>query len=453
MSGMLFTIAAFLVALSLLVAVHEYGHFWVARRMGVKVLRFSIGFGKPIWSRRGRDGVEYVIASLPLGGYVKMLDEREGPVSPEERHLAFNNKPLGARAAVVAAGPLANFLFAILVYWMMYMVGVPGMKAVIGEVEPDSPAAHAGLQPGDQIMAVDGEETPTLEMASLALLEGALDQRPIRLEVRGGDGVLRTLTLDLRGVDGLLDRGTLLEHLGIEPWRPQLDPVIGKLVPGGPAERAGLRPGDRILSAAGKSIAKWEDWVDVVQAHPGRSMQVVLERDGKQLTLELRPDRIEIDDGEIGRIGAYPEVPEDLGAAMRTMVRHGPLGAAGAALQKTRDMSVLTLRTLWKMLVGEASVENISGPISIAQYAGYSASLGLASFLGFLGVVSISLGVLNLLPVPVLDGGHLLYYLMEFLKGSPLSEQAELMGQRIGIALLLALMSLAVFNDLARLLR
>ncbi|WJW76581.1 RIP metalloprotease RseP [Thiohalobacter sp. IOR34] len=453
MSGILFTLAAFVLALSLLVTVHEFGHFWVARRLGVRVLRFSVGFGNPIWRwQRSPEDVEFVIATIPLGGYVKMLDEREGEVPPEQLDRAFNRKPLAARMAVVVAGPLFNFLFAILVYWMMYVGGVPGVKAVVGEVLPDTPAAEAGLQPRDQLLRVDERETPTWQTAVLALLDGALDHRDLQLEVQGGDGVLRRLTLRLDGVDDLLDRGNLLERLGIRPWRPVLPPVIGKLVAGGAAERAGLRPGDHILSADGQPIPDWSVWVEYVQARPQQPIRLEVERDGQRLQLDLQPERVEIDNRDIGRIGAYPEVPESLGAELRTEIRHGPLEAIGPSLAKTWEMTALTLRTLWKMLVGEASVENISGPISIAQYAGHTASMGLASFLGFLGVVSISLGVLNLLPIPVLDGGHLLYYLIELFKGSPLSPEAELFGQRIGIAILLALMSLAVFNDFSRLL-
>jgi len=453
-SGVLFTLASFIVALSLLVTVHEFGHFWVARRMGVRVLRFSVGFGKPIWRwQKHPDATEFVIAAIPLGGYVKMLDEREGQVPVELRDQAFNRKPVGARIAVVAAGPAFNFLLAILVYWVMYVTGVPGVRAIVGEVTPGSPAAHAGFQPQDEILRVGERDAHTWQTAVLALLDAALDRRAVDIEVRGADGVLQERHLDLTQEDGLLDRGNLLDHIGLKPWRPELPAVMGKLVPGGAADRAGFRPGDRIISADGVPIANWEAWVDFVQQRPEQRFPVTIERDGQTLTLELRPDRVEIDEGAIGRIGAYPEVPESLGAELRTETRYGPVQALGEAVAKTLDMSLLTLRTLWKMLVGEASVENLSGPISIAQFAGQSASLGLASFLGFLGIVSISLGVLNLLPIPVLDGGHLLYYLIELFKGSPVSEQTEILGQRIGIAILLALMTIAIVNDFTRLLQ
>jgi len=453
MSGLLFTTAAFILAISLLVTVHEFGHFWVARRAGVKVLRFSIGFGKPIYTRRfGRDRTEFVIAAIPLGGYVKMLDEREAPVPESELDRAFNRKPVGARIAIVVAGPAFNFLFALFVYWVMFVSGVPGIKPIVGPVLEQSPAAQAGFETHDRIVDIDGREVRSWDEALLALLGGALDKRELHIRVQGGDGIVRERIMGLRQVDGLLDKGNLLEKLGLEPWRPVVEPVFGELVPGEPAAQAGIHPGDRILSADGQSIGSWNEWVDFVRTRPDRDINLWLERDGSQINIRLRPARVELDGVTIGRIGALPRVPPDTGKELRVDVRYGPFEAVSASVQKCWEISTLTLRTLWKMLIGEASVENISGPLTIAQIAGQTASIGLASFLGFLGLVSISLGVLNLLPIPVLDGGHLLYYLIELLKGSPLSEQAEALGQRIGIALLLALMSLAVVNDLMRLL-
>jgi regulator of sigma E protease len=444
MSGILFSVAAFVVAIGVLVTVHEYGHFWVARKVGVKVLRFSVGFGKPLWRRQSEpDGTEFVVAAIPLGGYVKMLDEREGEVEAKDLHRAFNRKPLASRMAVVVAGPLFNFLFAIAAYWLMFVTGVPGLKPVLAEPVSDSVAAQAGLQLRDQILSVDGEATPTWNTAVISLLDAALSRRPVELEVAGLDGTTRRVVMDLTGAEGLLGRGDLLRKLGLAPWRPPVPAVIDKVVAGGAADTAGLVGGDVILRADGTDIGKWSDWVDYVRDRP----------DGVPVALTVRPEPVEMDDTVVGRIGAYVHIPEELGSELRTEVRYGPLRSAPEALGRTWHMAELTLRTLWKMLTGEASVENISGPISIAQYAGYSAQVGFASFLGFLAIVSISLGVLNLLPIPVLDGGHLLYYLIELVKGSPVSEQAEMLGQRIGIALLLLLMSLAVFNDFTRLFR
>jgi regulator of sigma E protease len=454
MNGFLLSVVAFVVAIGVLVTVHEFGHFWVARRMGVKVLRFSVGFGKPLWRKTiGADNTELVIAAVPLGGYVKMLDEREGEVAGDELDRAFNRKPLGARFAVVAAGPVFNFLFAIVAYWVMFVSGVPGVRPVVGEVVPSSYAARAGFVAGDEILAVNGKPTPSWESAVLGLLDaGLVEQATFTVTVRNPSGNETGLRVRLDESGRLLGKGSLLDNFGIKPWRPSYPAVIDRLVAGSPGERAGMQAGDRVVSAAGSVIDGWSQWVDYVRSRPGERIPVVVARDGTRLDLVIVPETVR-DGGEtVGRIGAYVRLP-DAGQhdTMRVVVRHGLFEAVPAAAGKTWDMSSLTLRTLWKMVTGKASIENLSGPISIAQYAGHSAAIGLASFLGFLAIVSISLGVLNLLPIPILDGGHLLYYIIEFFKGSPVSETAQLVGQRIGIFLLLALMSLAFYNDLARL--
>lgn len=443
----------FIIAIGVLVTVHEYGHFWVARRLGVKVLRFSIGFGRAIWSRRaGADQTEYVIAAIPLGGYVKMLDEREGDVPQAEQHRAFNRQPLSVRFPIVLAGPLANFLFAIVAYWVMFVVGVSGLRPFIGEVVPGSLAAGAGIAPEQEIVAVDGRDTKTWEQVIQDIIAVTLKQEPLDLKVREPSGEVRALELDLRGVElDELTRGRLFQALGMEPLRPQIPATIGFIEPDSPADRAGLRVGDSVVAADGKSVVDWQAWVAHVRAHPEQTIRVEVDRDGARVPLSLRPDAVSDESGTIGRIGAGVETPTDSVEHFYATVRYSPVDALFQALTKTWDSSVLTLRMFWKMVTLQVSLENLSGPISIAQYAGYTAKIGLSRFFEFLAIVSISLGILNLLPIPVLDGGHLLYYCIEFFKGKPVSDEAQYFGQRLGIAMLVGLMGLAFYNDLVRL--
>jgi regulator of sigma E protease len=451
MFSLLHTLFFFIVALAILIAFHEYGHFWAARRLGVKVIRFSLGFGTPLWSyRKSPDDTEFSVAALPLGGYVKMVDEREGEVAPADLPYAFNRQSVARRAGIVVAGPLFNFLLAILIYWMVFMLGETGTRPVLGPVAQGTLAAQAGFREGDEIVSVGGDTTPTWNLAINEVVERAVDERPIPVTVRSPDGASRELTLNIPK-DIAQQPEALYKNLGFKPWEPNLPPVVDRVEPGSAAEAAGLKPGDRIVSADGTAIETWKQWVDFVRSRPEALIKAAIERDGVRLNFDIRPKAVESAEGRIGRIGAAVRVPEDMAKSMQVEYRLGFLPAFGAAVEKTADYSALTLRMVGRMLVGKAAVENLSGPISIAQYAGQSASLGLGQFMKFLAIVSISLGVLNLLPIPVLDGGHLLFYLVEAIKGSPVSETTQAYCQQIGIFLLLCLMGLAFFLDIERL--
>jgi regulator of sigma E protease len=451
MSSFLTSLSAFIFAIGVLIAFHEYGHYWVARRCGVKVLRYSIGFGKPLWMRRhGEDQTEYAIAAIPLGGYVKMLDEREGEVAEHERHRAFNRQPVSKRIAIVAAGPIFNFVFAIAAYALMYVVGVPGIKPVIGEIQEQSIAYNANIHSGDEIIAVDGEVTPTWGSARMAMLQSALQNSHINLELQDSAQQRYRVSLPVDAISTENKQSQLMEELGFAPYRPPIPAVMGKLSSGGAAERDGLLMGDKILAVDGQPINDWEDWVKIVRDNPEKTLRVSIERNGASREISLIPEAIETETGVIGRIGALPE-PVEYPKELQTILSHSPLTALYTGIVKTWQMSVLTLRMIGSMLIGEVSVKNLSGPITIATYAGYTASEGLPTFLSFLAIVSISLGVLNLLPIPLLDGGHLLFYFIEIVKGSALSEETQLKMQHIGIVLLGMLMMLAFYNDIQRL--
>ena len=446
------SILSFLVAIGVLVAVHEFGHFWVARRLGVKVLRFSLGFGRSLWRRQaGPDETEYVVAMIPLGGYVKMLDENEGEVAEHERHRAFNTQPLWKRIAIVVAGPAFNFLFAILAYWLTFMIGIGGFKPIIGGVEPGSAAAAAGLAAEQQIVAVDGRETSTWQGVVESIIGATLEDGRLELTVESPANAPRTVTLDLQGM-GIdeFSRGRLFESLGLERKRPTIAPVIGEVEADGPADRGGLRRGDRVVALDGEKVDSWRGFVEFIRAHGEQSVEMQVQRGTASVTLIVRPELISGDGATHGRIGAGVTPPQADNGEFYATVRYAPWTAFSIAVAKTWDMSILTLRMLWKMVTLEISVKHLSGPISIAQYAGISAEIGITRFLDFLAIVSISLGILNLLPIPILDGGHLLYYLIESVLGRPVSEEAQFFGQRLGIAMLLGLMGLAFYNDLAR---
>ncbi len=456
MPQILTSILAFIAAIGLLVAIHEYGHYIVARALGVKVLRYSIGFGRVLWSRRsGADGTEYCLSAIPLGGYVKLLDERDCAVAFAELGRAFNRQSAWARIAILSAGPVFNLLFAVVAYTVMFIGGVPGMKPVVGAVEAGSLAAVAGLREGDVIIAVGDRPVSTWEGATLAMLDGMLADGTIRLSVvdGSGSGGQRPVAMRTAGRESeLTEPGQLFVKLGLKPWSPDPDAVIGELTPGGPAEQAGFQAGDRILLVDGRPIKVWAEWVKIVRSRPGDTLDVSVRRGDTERRLTVAVAREKTADGPIGRIGAAVKLPEDLLAGMRAEERYGPVEAVIRAAAKTWDMSSLTLRMIWRMVTGDVSPKNISGPINIAQYAGVSATIGAAAFLSFLAIVSISLGVLNLLPIPMLDGGQIVYTVAETLKGGPLSERAQMIGQQVGIGFLLVLMSFAFYNDLSRLL-
>ncbi|MBV4454203.1 MULTISPECIES: sigma E protease regulator RseP [Pseudomonas] len=447
----LYMIVGTLVALGVLVTFHEFGHFWVARRCGVKVLRFSVGFGMPLLRWHDRRGTEFVIAAIPLGGYVKMLDEREGEVPADQLDQSFNRKTVRQRIAIVAAGPIANFLLAMVFFWVLAMLGSEQVRPVIGAVESDSIAAKAGLVAGQEIVSIDGEPTTGWGAVNLQLVRRLGESGTVKVVVREQDSTTETpreLALDqwLKGAD----EPDPIKSLGIRPWRPALPPVLAELDPKGPAQAAGLKTGDRLLALDGQALGDWQQVVDLVRVRPDTKIVLKVERDGAQIdvpvTLSVR--------GEAKAAGGY------LGAGVKgvewppSMVRevsYGPLAAIGEGAKRTWTMSVLTLDSLKKMLFGELSVKNLSGPITIAKVAGASAQSGVADFLNFLAYLSISLGVLNLLPIPVLDGGHLLFYLVEWARGRPLSDRVQGWGIQIGISLVVGVMLLALVNDLGRL--
>jgi regulator of sigma E protease len=446
------TIIAFVVALAILIVVHEYGHYLVARLCGVKVLRFSVGFGRPLFTRRfGPDRTEWSVSAIPFGGYVKMLDEREGEVPPAELHRAFNRQSVWRRMLIVAAGPFFNFVFAVLAYAAIFMVGLPEAKPLLAEPPKGTLAQTAGLREGDLVRSVVGQPVATWQDVRWQLLQAALERRVVSLEVGRRSGGSAVEELDFRGIDSEEVDGSVLERAGLRLSRPSLAPVIGGLTEGGVAQRAGIRPGDLVRSVDGRPVRSWESLVEIVRASPDRRLVVELQRDAAMLTVEMTPEATGPAGSRVGRIGAGPLVPVGYAEDMLVTVRHGPLSALGRAAAKTWDVSIFTLRMIGKMIVGEVSWKHISGPVTIADIAGQSAQLGWLPYLNFLGLISISLGVLNLLPIPLLDGGHLMYYLIEIIKGGPVSERALELGQRVGITLLLLMMAFAFYNDINRL--
>ncbi|WP_373001641.1 RIP metalloprotease RseP [Marinobacter sp.] len=444
------TVLALALTLGILVTLHEYGHFWVARRFGVKVLRFSVGFGKPMFSWYDRHGTEFAIAAIPLGGYVKMLDEREGPVPEELKDQAFTSKPPGQRIAIAAAGPVANFIFAIFAYWLLSVVGVTHVAPIVGQVTDESVAERVGLQEGMEIHTVDGHRVSSWRDVNMRILERTGEQGVISMDV-SDDGARGTVSGELSGWRLSDDTPNPLAEFGITPWRPAVPPVLGEISDGGRAQAAGLQTGDRIVAVNEEPISSWFELVEFIRNAPEQTLQITVERNGTERSVSVTPEARTQDSGEsIGFVGAGVEAitwPEEV---LRD-VSYGPLAAIPVALSETWADTRLTLVAIKKMVTGLLSPTNLSGPITIARVAEASVSSGFEDFVRFLAYLSVSLGILNLLPVPVLDGGHIVYYTIEALRGKPLSEQAQAFGLRIGMAMILTLMVFALYNDLMRL--
>ncbi len=448
--SLLQTLASFLVALLVLVSIHEFGHFYVARLCGVKVLRFSIGFGKVLWRWRDRLGTEYALAALPLGGYVKMLDEREAPVAEEELAQAFNRKSVWQRIAIVAAGPLANFLLAIALFWVLLLPGHKDRIALIGTVEPGSIAAQAGLEAGQEIVAVDGLPTPGWQTLNRALMNrlGETGEIHFRVAYPNSDFTYESSAQ----LQGWL-RDTLnpdpVAGLGISLYIPPIPPIVGDILPNSPAQRAGFRAGDRILTVDSQVLESWQDWVARVREVPGRELAVSVERQAQTLQLKLVPEAVDDAGVRIGRVG-MGVAPFTLPETLLRQQDYSLLGALVASVEKTWDTSAFVLLSIKKLILGEISPKNLSGPITIAKVAGASAESGLVSFVGFLALLSVFLAVFNLLPIPVLDGGHLFYYFLEVIRGKPVSERMQILGYQLGLLLVVGLTLVALYNDIVQ---
>jgi regulator of sigma E protease len=442
----LYSVLALIVTLGILVTVHEYGHYWVARRCGVKVLRFSVGFGKILWSRTDKNGTEFAIAAIPLGGYVKMLDEREGPVADEFLDQSFNRKTVWQRMAIVLAGPAANILFAIFAYWIMFMVGVSQVKPVIGELAPEGIAANSGLQSNQLITAVDGHAVEGWQQVNFQLLSRIGETGEIEISV--GD---QSYLLAIEKWLGDAEQPSPLTDLGIQPYRPQVPALLAELQDGKAAKQAGLLPGDLIEKVNNVAIKQWYDFVEIVQSSAGKPLSIQILRNQQALELTLIPGTRNLDNGNtVGFVGAMvqpPVIPDDF----ITTLRYNPFTALLMGAEKTWNMSVVTLESIGKMVQGLLSIKNLSGPITIAKVANDSAQAGFEAFVGFLAYISIMLAIVNLLPIPVLDGGHFLFYAIEAIKGSPVSERIQVMGMKLGMSMMLMIMVVAMFNDVSRL--
>ncbi|MGI3093379.1 sigma E protease regulator RseP [Vibrio diabolicus] len=452
MTGILWNLISFIVALGILVAVHEFGHFWVARRCGVKVEKFSIGFGKSIWSKVGKDGTEYSISMIPLGGYVKMVDSRVDEVPEHEKHLAFDKKPLWKRTSIVAAGPIFNFLFAIFAYWLVFLIGIPAVKPVIGEVTPNSIVAEAGIESGMELKSISGIKTPDWESVNMGLISNIGDDlMTVTLTSANEVGSEVTKTLDLREWEFDPETQSAMQSLGFAPYTPEVYRVIEQVSQGGAAEKAGVLPGDEIVAIGEQRITEWKQVVEAVRSNPDTPIELTVLRQGYEQTLTLTPGSRELANKEVvGFAGIAPKVAE-WPESYRFDLQFGVFESVGKAVDKTGQVIGLTISMLKKLIVGDVGLNNLSGPISIAKGAGATADYGLVYFLGFLALISVNLGIINLVPLPMLDGGHLLFFAIEAVIRRPVPERVQEMGFRIGGAIIFSLMALALFNDFTRL--
>jgi regulator of sigma E protease len=452
MIDIIWNFASFIVALGILVTVHEFGHFWVARKCGVKVEKFSIGFGKSLWNRIGADGTEYSVSAIPLGGYVKMLDGRVDDVAEEMQQYAFDRKPLWQRTAVVAAGPAFNFVFAVFAYWLVFLIGVPTVKPIIGEVTPSSIVAQAGVESGMELTSISGVKTADWESVNMRLVSHIGDSEMVMTLIpAGGYGIEETKRLDLSDWKYDPETESAMQTLGFVPFRPEIFTSIAHVAEESAAEKAGVQVGDKIVSIDGTEISKWQQVVELVSAAPNQLLEIQVDRNGSTTKLELIPDsRKSADGSEIGFAGMGPESaewPQDY----RLEIQYGVFESVGKAVDKTKQVVILTFSMLKKLIVGDVGLNNLSGPISIAKGAGTTADYGLVYFLGFLALISVNLGIINLMPLPILDGGHLLFYAIEAIIRKPVPEKVQEMGFRVGGAIIFSLMAIAVFNDFMRL--